>query len=151
MPKLDSRLQPLEKLIGTWKLTGRTLNAEADDVFGETTVQAILDGAYLEMRGHQSFTNAQPEFPSLEIIHYDPKSKTYPSEAYANMTGGAGGAPVPYEWIVEDDGTIVHRGAGATYRGRFSVDGEELKGGWRPDNGGDGRDEAAYNVTMKRV
>lgn len=51
----------------------------------------------------------------------------------------------------DDDGTVVHRGAGATYRGRFSEDGTELAGGWRPDVGSDERSQANDDLTMHRV
>jgi hypothetical protein len=121
------------------------------DVAGQTTIQPILDGAYLELRGRQSFTGKELDIPGLEIIHYDADAKTFRSEVYANMSDGPGGAPTPYEWAIEGDGTVIHRGAGATYRGRFSEDGTVLNGGWRPDPGKDSSDESAYDVTMTRI
>ena len=54
-----------------------------------------------------------------------------------------GGAPLDYRWDV-DDGTIVHTGMGATYRGTFSDDGATLAGGWRPDPGSDANDHSSY-------
>jgi len=61
------------------------------------------------------------------------------------------GTPLPYEWFVEEDGTVVHRGAGAIYHGKFREDGNVLDGGWRPDKSEDSRDEAAYDATMTRI
>jgi hypothetical protein len=68
------------------------------------------------------------------------------------MGESPGGAPLPYELFVEEDGTVVHRGAGAIYHGKFSEDGNELDGGWRLDSKSeDSRDEAAYDATMTRI
>lgn len=148
MANLNPAFQPLEKLIGTWKCVGRTIGATEDNVFCDLTVQPILGGRYIELRGH--FTFQGYEFDAIEIVHYDPKAKRFPSEAYANMGEGPGEA-VPYEWYVEDDGTVVHKGAGAIYHGKFSQDYSVLDGGWRPDESADSRPEASYDLKMTRV
>jgi hypothetical protein len=74
------------------------------------TAQPILGGKFLELRGYLQFGGVG--FPSLEIIHFDPETGTFPSEAFAAMGDGPGGAPTQYEWKVDDDGTVIHRGAG---------------------------------------
>ena len=149
MASLDETYKPLERLIGTWRASGRTAGSAEDNVAGELTAQPVLDGKFLELRGRLEFAGIG--FPSLEIIHFDPETGTFPSEAFAAMGDGPGGAPTPYEWRVDDDGTVIHRGAGATYSGRFSADGTELTGGWRPDKGSDERSQANYDLTMHRV
>ncbi len=51
----------------------------------------------------------------------------------------------------ELEGRLAGAGAGATYRGRFSDDGQELMGGWRPDAGEATTAESAYDLTMTRI
>jgi hypothetical protein len=151
MTQLEPVFKPLEKLIGTWKTAGKTLGSKEDNIFGEVKIEPILDGAYLQISGHMSFKDGMLDFPSIEIIGYDKEKKTFPSTAFANMGETSGEAPVLYEWYVEEDGTVVHRGAGAIYHGKFSDDGNVLDGGWRPDTSEDRRDEASYDLTMTRL
>ena len=149
MNKLHPTLQPLERLVGAWKLVGRLPEETEDTIFGENTFRPILDGAYLEVTGWMQFGDLS--FESLEIIHYDDKDRVFKSLAYAHMGGETVSAPVPYEWAIESNGTIIHRGAGAKYTGRFSADGNVLDGGWRPDEDSDERSQAAYDATMTRI
>jgi|EndMetStandDraft_8_1072994.scaffolds.fasta_scaffold772615_1 hypothetical protein len=151
MANVHSAFRPLRGLIGTWKVQGRTLRATADDVSGRITIQPILDGAYLELRGHQIFTGLQLDISYLEIIRIGAAKKTYPSDVYLTKGGGAGAAAMRFEWIVEDNGTVVHRGGGATYRGTFSPDGTALQGGVRPDSSADESMDTAYDVVLTRV
>ena len=149
MSELHPTLQPLEQLVGTWRVVGRLPDETEDTILGENTFRPILEGAYLEVTGWMQFGDLK--FESLEIIHYDDNEQTFKSLAYAYMGGETVSAPVPYEWEVESDGTIVHRGAGAKYTGKFSDDGSVLDGGWRPDEDSDERSQAAYDATMTRI
>jgi hypothetical protein len=152
MAQLDPAFKPLEKLIGTWKSRGRTLDATEDNIFAETTFEPFLEGKYIKITNRMNFDseNAKHVHESLEILSYDPKTGKYPTAAYSTLSEGPG-RMIDYEWAVEADGTIIHSGAGAIYRGKFSEAGNVLKGGWRPDESGDGRDEASYDLTMTRV
>lgn len=152
MTKLDPAFKPLAKLIGTWDSRGRTLNAAEDNIFATTIFEPFLEGKYIKITNHMKFEseNAKHVHESLEILSYDPKTGTYPTAAYSTLSEGPG-SMIEYEWAAEPDGTIIHRGAGAIYRGTFSEDGNTLTGGWRPDKSGDGRDEASYDLTMTRV
>jgi hypothetical protein len=152
MTKLDPAFKPLEKLVGTWNSTGRTLNATKDNIFAKTTFEPILDGKYLQITNHMTFDseNAKHVHDSLEILSYDAERKVFPTLVYSTLGEGPG-TTMEYVWEAEADGTIINRGAGAVYRGTFSDDGNVLKGGWRPDDSGDGRDEASYDLTMTRV
>ncbi len=152
MKKLDPAFKPLEKLIGTWESKGRTLNATEDNIFATVTFEPILDGKYIQETDHMTFdsNNAKHVHDGLEIISYDAERNVFPASAHGTLSDGPG-IVIKYEWKVEPDGTIIHRGAGAIYRGTFSEDGNVLKGGWRPDDSGDGRDEASYDLTMTRV
>jgi hypothetical protein len=152
MTKLDPAFKPLEKLIGTWNSKGRSLNATEDNIFATTTFEPFLNGKYIKITNHMTFKtpNADHVHESLEVLAFDPQGKVYPTASFSTLGDGPG-VMIPYEWAVEADGTIIHRGAGAIYRGTFSKDGNTLTGGWRPDKSGDARDEASYDLTMTRA
>lgn len=137
-------LKRLEKLVGTWKLTGRTLSSEEDNITGWTTFEWMLGGFFLKAVGEINFKGFIMQ--NLEIISYDPERKIFPSNVYSSMSG-----TVPsYEWDVQGN-TVIHSGLGATYIGKFSEDGNMLIGGWRPDEGTESTDGAAYDATMVRM
>ena len=140
----DPALKRLEKLVGTWELTGRTLSSNEDNITDWTTFEWMPGGFFLKAVGELTFKGFTIQ--SLEIIGYDPERKTFPSNVYSSMSGTV----FSYEWDVQD-GTVIHAGLGETYTGTFSEDGNLLIGGWRPDEGTDSRDEAAYDATMRRV
>lgn len=152
MTNVDPAFKPLEKLIGTWESKGHTLNTTEDNIFATTTFEPILDGKYIKITNHMSFDseNAKHVHDSLEILSYDAERNVYPTLVYSTLGDGPG-TTMEYEWGVEADGTIISRGGNAIYRGTFSEDGNVLEGGWRPDDSGDGRDEASYDLTMTRV
>lgn len=140
----DPALKRMEKLVGTWKLTGRTLSSKEDNITGWTTFEWMPGGFFLKSVGEMNFKGFVMQ--SLEIIAYDPERKSFPSNVYTSMSG-----TVPsYEWDVQGN-TVIHSGLGATYTGTFSVDGNTLTGGWRPDEGTESTDGAAYDATMIRV
>ena len=77
-------LQRLDLLVGTWKLTGRTPDAQEDDISGWTTFEWMLGGLFLKASGEINFKGLKVE--SLEIIGYDPGSDTFPSSVYSTMS-----------------------------------------------------------------
>jgi hypothetical protein len=52
------------------------------------------------------FTDA-PACNAREILHDDPARQIFPSATHTATGDGHCGAPTPYEWAVEDDGTIM--------------------------------------------
>lgn len=140
----DPALKRLEKLIGTWELKGRTLSSDEDNITGRTTFEWMPGGFFLKVSGEMSFKGFAMQ--SLEIIGYDPATKKFSSHVYSTMSGDV---PV-YTWDVQGD-TVIHGGMGATYTGTFSENGKVLSGGWRPDEGTESSDGAAYDATMIRV
>lgn len=137
-------LKRLEKLVGTWKLTGRTLSSKEDNITGWTTFEWMPGGFFLKSAGEINFKGFIIQ--SLEIIAYDPERKTFPSNVYSSMSGTV----LSYEWDVQGN-TVIHSGLGATYTGMFNEDGNLLIGGWRPNEGTESTDGAAYDATMVRV
>lgn len=144
LPQPDLALKRLEKLVGTWKLTGRTLSSKEDNITGWTTFEWMLRGFFLKMTGEITVHNMSMQ--SLEIIAYDPESGTFPASVYSSMSGTV----LSYKWDVQGN-TVIHSGLGATYTGTFSEDGKMLIGGWRPDEGVESTAGNTYDATMTRV
>ena len=83
---------------------------------------------------------------SLEIIGYDPRTKTFPSYVYSDLSG----VPSRYHWDVRGN-VVKHWTEGAMYTGRFSEDGNRLLGGWRPAKGRKRTSRNTYDATMFRI
>ena len=137
-------LKRLDVLIGTWNLTGRTLDSDQDNITGWNTFEWLPGGFFMKSTGEINFKGVLIQ--SLEIIGYDPKNDTFPSSIYSNMDGKA----LPYDWNVE--GSIVtHSDKTSTYKGTLSADGQTLSGGWRPKQGQAESPENSYDAIMTRV
>jgi len=144
MSQPDPALKRLEKLVSKWELKGRTFDSKEDNITGWTTFEWMPGGFFLQSVGEMNFQGFI--IKSLEIIAYDPESKTFPSHVYSNMSG----TMLPYSWDIQGN-TVRHSGLGATYTGNFSEDGNMLTGGWRPDEGTESTDGNAYDAVMTRV
>ena len=125
-------------------MTGRTLGAAADDVFGRTTIEWLPGGFFLLLHGEIDFMGHHAH--SLEVVGYDPAAGNFPATVYSSMDG----APAVYFWYVQGD-EVAHWTAGSKYTGRFSADGTTLIGGWRPDFGIEQTPENTYDAIMRRV
>ncbi len=136
-------LKRLEKLVGIWTLTGRTLDSEVDNITGSVTIEWLLDGFFLQQRGEIAMIGFKGQ--SLEILSYDPETDTFPSLVYSNM----GSVPLPYCWDVQGE-VVTHWTEGSKYTGTFSEDGNTLSGGWRPVEGVEAEPGGAYDAVMTR-
>jgi hypothetical protein len=143
-PQPDPALKRLEKLVGAWELRGRTLDSKEDNIFGQMTIEWLLDGFFQQQRGEWDF--AGTKFRSMEIIGYDPATKKLSAYAYSTM----GGVPLAYYWDVQGN-VVTHWTEGSKYTGTFSADGNTLSGGWRPDKGVEANAGNAYDATMTRI
>ena len=144
MPAPDPALKRLEKLVGTWKLIGRTLDSKEDNISGWTTFEWLPGRFFLKASGEIIFRGIKIQ--SVEIIGYDPTSKTFPSSVYSNMSGTV----LPYQWDIQGN-AVTHWLESAKYSGTLSEDGKILSGGWRPVEGKDGSENVAYDAVMTRV
>jgi len=140
----DPALRRLDKLVGTWELKGRTLDAKEDNIVGRVTIEWLPGGFFLQQRGELDFMGFKLQ--SLEIVGYDPATNTFPATVYSSMSGAA----LPYYWDVQGD-VVTHWTGGSKYTGTFSEDGNTLSGGWRPDKGIEQSAENTYDATMIRV
>ena len=142
--KPDPALQRLEKLVGTWEMTGHTLDSDVDNITGWNTFEWLPGGFFLKSFGEIDFQGTKIE--SLELIAYDPSSETFPSRVYSNL----GGSILLYYWDVQGN-TVIHADASSKYTGTFSEDGNTLSGGWRPNEGEQESPGNAYDAVMTRV
>ena len=130
MPAPDPALRRFDRFLGTWEMRGRTHGSDVDDVAGTASYAWLPGGFFLEQRTKIEFTGFAVE--AVEIIRYDPETDTFPSTVYPSMVG----SPLPYRWKLDgDEVTIKAEALHATFRGRWSEDGETFSGGWRGDPG----------------
>lgn len=140
----DPALRRLDRLVGTWTLTGRTLGAEEDDISGQVVIAWLPGGLFLELRGTIEMTGFRGD--SLEVVGYDPTADNFPSTVYSNMDA----SPARYCWDVQGD-VVTHWTAGSKYSGTFNADGSVLSGGWRPDDDTEPNAGNAYDATMTKL
>ncbi len=133
----------LNILIGSWTITGRTANADSDDVNGDLTVTPILDGRMLQLTGSMRFGDS--DIQSLELIWHDEATDGFPAHVYSGS-----GAPLNYRWGC-DGNTLTHAGLGMTFTGTVSPDGSSITGAWRADPDRPDMADAAYDATMRRT
>jgi hypothetical protein len=145
LPQPDPALKRLDKLVGSWTFTGRTLDSEEDNISGRLTYEWLPGGFFLQQRIELDFAGL--DIKSLELIGYDPSTGAFSSHAYSNLFG----APVPYKWDLRDDVLTISLEGQASFEGRFSEDGNSFSGGWRPLPGMEGPGNVAYDVTGTRT
>jgi hypothetical protein len=131
----------LDVLLGNWELTGRTHDADHDDITGDLTATRILDGQLLRLRG--SMRVRDKEIQSLELVW--PNGTGFDAHVYSGA-----GAPLHYRWNRDGD-TLTHAGLGMTYTGTVSPDGATITGSWQPDPDRPDMADAAYTATMRRI
>lgn len=148
LPVPDPALERLERFVGTWALTGRTLGADQDNVSGTTTFEWLSGGFFFQQRITLDFAGLKIE--SLELIGYDPETDTFPSTVYSNLSP----TPLPYRWEVGEDRlkiTVSYGPIDATFNGAFSADGETFGGRWRPNRGADESINVPYDIDGRRA
>ncbi len=70
----DPALGCLEKLVGTWRITGRTLDSQDDNISGRVTIEWLPGRFFQEQRGEMDFLGVKMQ--SLEIVGYDPETQS---------------------------------------------------------------------------
>jgi hypothetical protein len=54
-PTPDPALKRLERLVGTWALTGRTLDSDVDNISGQFTIEWMPGGFFMIQHGEWNF------------------------------------------------------------------------------------------------
>ena len=146
MPSPDPALRVLDKLVGTWELTGRFVGAAEDGVSGRATFRWLPGGFFLEQRISLDFMGMPIE--STELVGYDPQTQSLESRVYSNMSP----VPLPYHWKVDSETvqiTVKYGPLDATFTGSWS--GDTMTGGWRPNDGADQSVNVPYDLQGVRV
>ena len=136
-------MELLRPLVGMWSMVGRTLDADADDIAGTTTIRWAVEDEVMTMVGDRTIKDDRVR--SLEVVWRDHETGQLRSHLYTGEDD-----PLDYRWDVTD-GEYVHAGPGATYRGAMTDDESVIAGGWRPETGSAATGASAHDVTMRRI
>lgn len=150
--KPDPALARLDRLVGRWSMHGRALGSKVDNINGTTAFKWLHGnkGSSFFLEQDMELDYAGTQIKSREIIGYDAKTKAFSSYVYSNMAPD----PWPYEWDIQGDTITISIRSGpmdASFRGRFSADGNVFSGGWRPNPGADEVINAPYDITVTRI
>ena len=150
-PTPDPALNRLNRLVGTWTLSGRSIGSDRDNISGTTTFRWLHDaaGSFFLQQDMALDYDGQP-IKSHELIGFDPKTNAFSSLVFSNMAPD----PWPYTWDVKgEDLTISIKKSpmDATFKGEFGSDGNSFSGGWRPNPGADPAINAPYDIVATRV
>src|SRR5687767_11062964 len=122
-PKPDPALKRLDRFVGTWSMEGHLVGSTETNVKGQASYRWLPGGFFLEQHIELDFMGMRID--SLELIGYDPETKTFPSTVFSNLSP----APLPYRWEVGDDSVTISVSYGpldATFKGAFSEDGQSF-------------------------
>jgi hypothetical protein len=147
LPQPDPELRRLDRLVGRWSMEGNLVGSDETNIRGETSFRWLPGGFFLEQRAHIDFMGLQID--ALELIRYDPESKTFPSTVYSNFSPD----PLPYRWEVEGDSVTITVSYGvldASFIGSWRDDGT-FSGGWRPNPGADETVNVPYDIGGRRL
>lgn len=137
-------LKRLERLVGKWNMTGRTLTSDTDNITGTADFEWLPGGYFLQNTGNMEVGGFK--FWSIEIIGYDPAIDAFTSHVYSSMESQVR----IYHWDFQGD-TLTHWEGTSKYTGTISPDGKTIKGGWRPLEGYDNNEGNTYDADMFRV
>lgn len=146
LPQPDPALRVLDKLVGSWDLSGRFVGADEDTVTGRATFRWLPGGFFLEQRISLDFNRMPIE--STELVGFDPEKQSLESRVYSNMSP----VPLPYSWKVDAETVCISVEYGpldATFQGIWS--GDSMSGGWRPNEGADPLVNVPYDLRGVRV
>jgi hypothetical protein len=148
LPAPDPALKRLDRFVGTWTMEGQLIDSNENNIKGQATFRWLPGGFFLEQHITLDFTGL--EIDSLELIGYDPQTKTYPSTVFSNLAP----TPLPYKWEVGEDSLTISVSYGpldATFNGKFGGDNESFGGGWRANPGADETVNVPYDIGGRRT
>lgn len=137
----DAELKRLDKLVGTWELSGGTS--------GTNTYEWLAGGFFLLQ--HVNMEQAGHQVKGLEVIgRLLPFGDEKPSEDIKSRFYGDQGETFDYVYEISEDGKTLtiwggERGSPAYYRGTFNDDDTVNSGAWVYPGGG------GYTSTMTKV
>ena len=138
-PKPNPDLRSLDRLVGTWKISG-------PDIDGQVTFEWMQGGFFLLQ--HVDFVHGGRPIKGLEIIGHNQPFGGEPSQDIKSHWFGSSGETFEYTYEVTDETLTIwggDRGSPAYYKGTWSKNGNTNSGGWVYPGGG------GYEATMTRV
>ena len=147
LPRPDPALKRLDRFVGRWSMEGHVIGSDEATIAGETTFRWLPGGFFLEQHVQMTFMGL--EIDSLELIGYDPETKTFPSTVFSNLSL----SPLPYRWEVQADAvtiTVSYGPLDARFTGSWREDGT-FSGGWRPSPGADETVNVPYDIGGRRL
>jgi hypothetical protein len=135
-PTPAAGLKPLQKLVGTWRVSGETR--------GELTYE-WMDGGFF-LIAHGDLEQSGKRTRHIEIIGYDHAAGAEPSNVLTSRLYTDHGDTLSYTHEIDDKSVTSwfgEKGSPAVFRARFTDD-DTLTGAWEWPGGG-------YSLTLKRV
>ena len=132
-PKPHARLRTLDRLVGSWKLSGPEMQ-------GEVTFEWLAGGFFLVQHGTIEIWGRKIIF--VEYIGCDAKSGTLVSHLFDNF-----GDLFTYVWEIDEDDLTIWFGRKDSdnhFNGKFTNNGDSYSGAWQWPGGG-------YQTTATRV
>jgi hypothetical protein len=129
-PTPNSDLRSLDRLVGTWKVSG-------PDIDGQVTYEWMEGGFFLTQR--VDFVQSGHKIKGIEIIGHEQQFGAPPSEEIKSRFYDTEGNTLDYVYELEGDTLTIwggQKGSPAYYRGTFSGDGKTVSGAWVYPGGG---------------
>lgn len=136
MPNPD--LKSLERLIGTWQLSG--------DTQGTVTYEWLAGNFFLLQHFH--FTLYEHQVEGIEVIGHLQAFGQAPSAEIRSRAYDSVGNTLDYVYEIEGNTFMIwggEKGSPAYFKGEFSADNDVCTGGWNYPGGG------GYLSTMTRL
>jgi hypothetical protein len=138
-PTPNPDLKSLDRLVGTWKVSG-------PDIEGEVVYEWMEGGFFLIQ--HVDFVHGGRKIKGMEIIGHEQPFGEEPSEEIKSRYYDTVGDTLDYVYEVEGDTLTIwggQKGSPAYFRGTFSDAGSTVAGAWVYPGGG------GYESTMTRI
>jgi hypothetical protein len=138
-PQPNPDLKRLDKLVGTWKVSG-------PDIKGKVTFEWMEGGFFLIQ--HFDFVQGGHKVKGMEVIGHLQLFGEQPSQDIRSRIYDTLGNTFDYTYEVNDETLTIwggERGSPAYYEGKWSEDGNTNSGAWHYPGGG------GYESTMTRV
>lgn len=137
-PKPSSGMKSLDRLAGTWKVSG--------EAQGEIKYE-WMDGGFFLVQ-HFDLVHGGRMIKGIEVIgHLQGLGEEPSSDIRTRVYSFLDGLTLDYVYELEGDTLMIwggEKGSPAYYKGKFSADGNTLTGGWVWPGGG-------YKTTTTRV
>jgi hypothetical protein len=134
-PTRNPGLKPLEKLVGTWKVSGETQ--------GQLVYEWLDGGFFLLARGDTKQGGKRTKH--IEIIGYDHEAGAAPANVMTSRLYTDQGDTLSYTHEIDEKGVTSWfgpKGSPAAFRARW-IDDDTLSGAWEWPGGG-------YKLTLSR-